>query len=57
MKRYVRKLQPRDEAELILAIQEACELLPSDVIQAHLGHAQQSIRDYAYREDTRLPVA
>ena len=51
MKRWVRKLSPRDENELRLAIQEASELLPQDVIRAHLGHAQRSIRDYAYGED------
>ena len=51
MKRYVRKLSPRTEEVLRLAIQEASELLPQGIINAHLGHAQQSIRDYAYGED------
>jgi transposase len=50
MKRYVRHLRPRDETELKLAIQEAGELLPSEVINAHLRHAQQCIRDCAYGE-------
>ena len=50
MKRYVRHLAPTDEKKLRLAIQEAGELLPSEVIQAHLDHAQSSIRTYAFRE-------
>ena len=50
MKRYVRRQAPTDEKKLRLTIQEAGELLPSEVIQAHLDHAQSSIRTYAYRE-------
>jgi transposase len=61
MKRYVRRLSPRDEAELTLAIQEAGELLPPHVITAHLAHAQRSIRECAYREEeehtTQQPVS
>ena len=51
MKRYVRRLSPKDEAELNLTIQEAGELLPPHVITAHLAHAQRSIRECAYREE------
>jgi transposase/predicted transcriptional regulator len=51
MKRYVRKLRPTTEAELTLAMQEAGEVLPLDVIQAHLEHAQGSIRDWAWEEE------
>ena len=51
MKRYVRHLTPKTEAELMLAVREAGELLPSEVINAHLDHAQSSIRTYAFREE------
>ena len=50
MKRCVRRLAPTDEHKLRLAIQEAGELMPKEVIQAHLDHAQSSIRTYAYTE-------
>ena len=51
MKRYVRRMRPKDEVELICAVQEAGDVLPSEVINANLDHAQSSIRTYAYREE------
>jgi transposase len=51
MKRYVRKLRPTTESELRLFIQEAGEVLPLEVIQAHLEHAQSNIRVCAYKEE------
>ncbi len=54
MERYVRKMRPKDEIQLQMAIQEAGEVLPREVIEAHLEHAQGTIRAYAYGEDAEV---
>ena len=54
MKRYVRKMTPRTEIDLQMAIQEAGEVLPPEVIEAHLEHAQATIRTCAYGEGAEV---